>query len=150
MLFPDNREQDDMAGLRATLKLKNTCSELGRIAARVEELAEERGLPPKTVFDLHLAIEEHFTNVINHGLDVCAECEVTMNISMDTDAVVIVIEDPGTPFNPMAADEPDLTGPAEERKEGGLGLHLIRKVMDEIHYERREDKNVFTMIKRIR
>lgn len=109
------------------------------------------GLAAETVHACTLALEEVVTNVIRHGYDDGQEHPIEVTLSADfSGAVRLVVRDQGKPFNPLDAPVPDTSAPLDRRPAGGLGIHLVRHVMDEIRYERSGDCNVLTMTKQAR
>ena len=102
-----------------------------------------------TTMQLNLALEEAVVNVMNYAYP----SGVTGNIDIDARAndvrLKFTISDSGSPFDPTAKEEVDTTLSAEERSIGGLGIHLIRQIMDSINYEYVDGKNVLTLRKRL-
>jgi len=94
-----------------------------------------------------LAIEEHLTNILTYGFSKADEHLVTFNIQADSRDLVIEVIDDGRPFDPTKYPEPDLSVPAEKRKIGGLGIHMIRQAMDSLQYKRVNGQNILQMRK---
>ena len=119
--------------------------QLDQITAAVEELGERDNWPLDLVFKVNLVLEELGVNVVNYS---SAASEIAISLASDEHAVSVEIVDDGPPFNPLAdAVEPDLDAPLEDRPIGGLGIHLVREMMDELHYSREEGKNRLAMVK---
>ena len=119
--------------------------QLDQITAAVEELGERDNWPLDLVFKVNLVLEELGVNVVNYSRDAS---EIAISLASDEHAVSVEIVDDGPPFNPLAdAAEPDLDAPLEDRPIGGLGIHLVREMMDELHYSREEGKNRLAMVK---
>lgn len=119
--------------------------QLDQITAAVEELGERDNWPLDLVFKVNLVLEELGVNVVNYSGDAS---EIAISLASDEHAVSVEIVDDGPPFNPLAdAAEPDLDAPLEDRPIGGLGIHLVREMMDELHYSREEGKNRLAMVK---
>ena len=119
--------------------------QLDQITAAVEELGERDNWPLDLVFKVNLVLEELGVNVVNYSGDAS---EIAISLASDEHAVSVEIVDDGPPFNPLAdAVEPDLDAPLEDRPIGGLGIHLVREMMDELHYSREEGKNRLAMVK---
>jgi serine phosphatase RsbU (regulator of sigma subunit)/anti-sigma regulatory factor (Ser/Thr protein kinase) len=155
-------QSDDITGLallylgatgqmREELKitLKNELSELARLHQALTEFGQCHGLAPKVVHDLMLALEEILTNIIAHGYTDDREHEITVHLSAQPGEVRVEVEDDGQPFNPLEAPEPDTAQSLEERAIGGLGIHLVRNLMDGLDYQRREGKNQLLMRKNL-
>lgn len=98
---------------------------------------------------LNLALEETVTNVILYAYPDGSDGLVDIEAVLREHTLEFIITDSGIPFDPTAAPEADVTLSAEERSIGGLGIYLVRQLMDEIHYQRIDDKNVLTLIKNI-
>jgi phosphoserine phosphatase RsbU/P len=130
------------------IKLRNTLSELDRVNQTLTEFARWHGLTPDVVHDLTLALEEILINIISHGYTDNREHEIKVSLSVQPGEVRIDVEDDGRPFNPLEAPEPDTTKPLEERTVGGLGIHLVRKLMDGLEYKRQDDRNLLTIKKK--
>jgi anti-sigma regulatory factor (Ser/Thr protein kinase) len=74
---------------------------------------------------------------------------VTVEVELDKERVTVIVTDDGTPFDPFARDAPDTTLPVEERPIGGLGIHLVGQLMDEVSYQRRDGHNVVVLVKQL-
>jgi serine/threonine-protein kinase RsbW len=109
-------------------------------------LLEEQGFPFELISDVQLATDEAVTNAILHGYD-GKDGEVRVIAEADDREVSITIEDRALPFNPVSFVSRDVTKDGDDRPIGGLGLILIRNVMDEVTYRREDDKNIFTLVK---
>ena len=123
----------------------NDPAELERLASAVEEFAERESWAPEVVFRVNLVLEELVVNVMTHGShEGLAEIEVTVTSSEDL--VSIRLSDNGVAFDPLTdAPEPEVTGSVEDRHVGGLGVHLVRTMMDNVSYRRERGRNLFTM-----
>lgn len=131
-----------------TLEIENDLSELHRIHDCLERLAEEWNIPPKPVFDITLTVEELVSNVINYGYEDTGNL-IMLTFSLNDDVLSILIEDEGKAFNPLDMPAPDINAPVEDRKIGGLGIHLAKTLMDSFAYERKGDMNRVTITRRI-
>ena len=130
------------------LKLENKVEELARISDAVDELAESEGWPPALTFRVNLVLEEFGINVINYAYeDVGRDFELTL--SSEPDILTIEFTDDGVPFNPLEDNpDPDTSTPIEERPIGGLGLHMVRTMTEEMRYERQNSRNHSTLVMR--
>jgi anti-sigma regulatory factor (Ser/Thr protein kinase) len=115
----------------------------------MEEFGNSVGLSKKTIFSLSLAMEELVTNIISYGYTDDAEHFINIAISYTDGIIVISLEDDGIAFNPLDAPKPDCECPLEQRKIGKLGIYLTKEFMDDLVYERRDDKNILTLKKNI-
>ena len=98
------------------------------------------------IFKVNLVLDELSVNIVNYGGEAS---EIEVSLAADADEVRVEIADDGRPFDPLNdAMEPDLDAPLEDRAIGGLGIHLVREMMDELHYSREDGKNRLAMVKR--
>jgi serine/threonine-protein kinase RsbW len=95
-----------------------------------------------------MAVDEACTNIIEHAYGGEGRGDIECTCQIDSDGLTVRLCDHGRPFDPSSVPEPDINAGLEERREGGLGLFLIRKLMDEVHFEfTPESGNVLTMVK---
>jgi serine/threonine-protein kinase RsbW len=132
-----------------SFKLKSSLSELDNLCLNLETFGEKFGLSKKLIFEINLALDELFTNIISYGFSDDDEHTIKVTITPQEDEICLCIEDDGVPFNPIEFEAPDVACSVENCKIGGLGIHIIRKLMDDICYERCEGKNVLTLKKNI-
>jgi anti-sigma regulatory factor (Ser/Thr protein kinase) len=133
--------------------LSITCSnrreEITRTARLIEAFGTAHGLSEELVFELNLAVDEVVTNIIRYAYDDQAEHQIQIRVSLDDAEVVVRVEDDGRAFNPLAAPKPDLGLAVDERPIGGLGVHIVRSLMDALEYRRDAGRNIFIMRKRM-
>jgi serine/threonine-protein kinase RsbW len=122
-------------------------SGLKEILDGIAILLEEQGFPLELISDVQLATDEVVTNAIIHGYD-GKKGEVRVIAEADDQEVIIVVEDRAPAFDPVAFVSRDVSKDGDDRPIGGLGLILIRNVMEEVRYRREDGKNIFTMVKR--
>jgi serine/threonine-protein kinase RsbW len=140
----------DAAGLgHLEITIHNQTSEIPRAHQALDEMAARHNLPARSVARLHLAIEEHLTNIISHGYESAQTGTISVRLSMESSVLRLEIEDDARPFDLTQAPEVDTSLPMEEKPLGGLGVHLIRKSVDELAYRRADGRNVLTMRKRL-
>ena len=131
------------------LVIKNEISELEKLANFIEEIGKEQELDLVTVMNLNLVLEEVVSNIIMYGYPTKMGDEIIICSSMIDLMLVVTILDNGLEFDPTQMKEADITLSAEERSIGGLGIFIVRKIMDEMSYERVENRNVLTLKKKI-
>ncbi len=127
-----------------------TMENMDRVLAFVEEAASLAGCPMKLIMKLVLVLEEAYVNIVNYaygsneGL-----CYISYDITHEenTGEIRITLKDSGMPFNPLERDAPDISASAEEREIGGLGIFMIKQVMDRVSYSYENKENVLTMHK---
>ena len=140
---------------KRTLFITNEMSEVTKLKQFMEGAAREFGIPDDIQLSLNLAVEEAVVNVINYAYPKGTEGDIEINItnspipdlSESSTEVIFTIIDQGVPFDPTTHDEADTTSELEERQIGGLGIHLIRNIMDRVEYQRDGNSNKLTMIK---
>lgn len=121
--------------------------DLDRLASFVSETCNRLGADADTCFAVRLATEEAFTNVLEHGYP-AHQGPVDISIAAERGGVSIVVTDQSPPFDPARAPVPDVSADWETRAEGGLGLHLIRKLMDRVEHESSDSRgNVLRLFK---
>ena len=132
--------------------IKNQISELEKIAQFIEGICEELGLDMEMQMNLNLVIEEMVTNVIFYAYpkDVEAEIELLVKSDNDDKQLTFVLSDHGKPFDPTTRETTDLSVNPAERDLGGMGIFIVKNIMDEVTYQRLEDKNLLTMTKNIK
>jgi len=123
------------------LRLSNHLPELDRLAEAVEAFGERHDFPRKMIYQIRLVLDELLTNVISYGFSDDKNHEIVVEIRLADSRLLFRIEDDAAPFDPLRADTPDLTSTVEDRAIGGLGIHLVRKLMDIVRYEHRDGKN---------
>ena len=130
------------------IPLKNQISEIERVHEIIETLARKQGWDTRLQFDMNLALEEVLANIISYGYDDQKEHDILIRFSIGPEELTMEIEDDGHEFNPLDRPAPDLAIPLEERQAGGLGIFLIRKIMDDAKYRRENGKNILTLKKK--
>jgi anti-sigma regulatory factor (Ser/Thr protein kinase) len=120
------------------------------VGAKFAAFAEERGLPARIRQSVSVALDELLANTIDYG----GAARIVVDVTLHPNRLSVMLIDDGQPFDPFGQDAPPppLPGtalPLEERKIGGLGIHLVRKMMDDVRYERRADRNVVVLTKRL-
>ena len=117
-------------------------AEIPRLNDWIEACCEESGVATDLIFKLTLALEEAVTNVMQHAFTgSLPPHRIEIALAIDAERVIADVIDNGHPFDPSEAAEPDRAAPLEERDVGGLGIHLIRRMMDTVEYRRVADEN---------
>ena len=133
---------------KLSLTMGFEAADLPRIQSAIGEFSREQDWPPDIEFQVDLVLEELVLNVVNHG-SLGGEGEINIELVSDPEAVTIQIIDDGRPFDPLTdAPEPDTESGIEDRAVGGLGIHLVRTMMDDVTYRREENKNHMRLVKR--
>ena len=131
------------------LVLHNDIQQIPQLAGFIETIADELELDQGLALNLNLALEEAVTNVILYAYPKGADGLVDVEAILREHSLEFIISDSGAPFDPTAAPEADVTLTAEERPIGGLGIYLVRQLMDVVRYERQGEKNILSMIKKL-
>ena len=119
---------------------------LGIVTDFISEEMEKSAFDMKQIMQVSLVIEEVFTNIANYAYSP-KDGDVSIRACADEDKVVIEFQDSGAPYDPLAKEDPDITLSADDRKIGGLGIFLTKKMMDDVQYEYVDGKNVFIITK---
>jgi serine/threonine-protein kinase RsbW len=130
------------------ISLRNHPAELTRLAELLDEFARENGLPVRTSRAIALSLHEHVTNVMTHGFGDRRSHELSVHLRLQGGAVEAEVLDDGPSFNPLERPPVDTRVPLDDKPLGGLGVHLIRKLTDELEYRRENDRNILVMRKR--
>jgi serine/threonine-protein kinase RsbW len=123
------------------LDVKNDLSEVGRANDALRELWARCALPEGFEGPVTLCLEEVLSNVIRHGCLPGERCEIEVRYRTLDGGIEVEVRDNAPAFDPLSLPPPDLTAPLEQRKAGGLGVFLVRKMMDEVRYEYRNGRN---------
>ena len=132
-----------------TLTLVNQPSEIERACTAVEEFVAARGLSPDVGYALALTLDEVVANVIRHGYAGTDEHTIRVRLWHEPDMLTMQVEDDAKAFNPLLAPPPDLDVPIDRRPIGGLGIHIMRTMMDDLEYKRVNGQNLLTVRKRV-
>ena len=131
------------------LVLHNDIQQIPQLAEFILTIAEEKQLNQSLSMSLNLALEEAVTNVILYAYPKGADGLVTIEAILREKSLDFIVSDSGRPFDPTAVPEVDTDKSLDERPIGGLGIHLVRSIMDEVHYKRTDEKNYLSMTKTI-
>jgi len=110
----------------------------------VSATATTFGVHPKRIMHLELAVEEATANICSYAYEI-PPGEVTIKISREIEMFRIELIDSGVPFDPMAMETPDIKAELENRQVGGLGVFLIRRMLDDVHYSRSGTQNILSL-----
>lgn len=117
------------------------------VGAAFAEFAEAQALPTPVRRSLHVALDELLHNTIVYGFTGREGGELGIEVELGGDRVTVILTDDGTPFDPLALPPPDAARSVAEQRIGGLGIHLVRRMMDEVSYQRRAGRNVVVLVK---
>ena len=135
-------------GATLSMAIKTTRDELERIAAAIEDLGQQDDWPDDLVFRVNLVLEELILNIKDYGAE-GGDADISLEIESESDSITIDLSDSGRPFDPLTeAPEPDLTAAVEERRVGGLGVHLTKTLMDDVRYSHENGRNRLNIVTR--
>ena len=129
--------------------LKNDVHKVPMLDAFVRETCSAISLDEATTTNVCLAVEEAVVNVMRYAYTEGSKGEIRVSASASNDKLTFEIRDNGKPFDPTAAENPDITLTARQRPIGGLGIFLMRRYMDAMNYKRECDSNILTLTKYI-
>ena len=132
------------------LNLEAAIANIPAVTDFVNALLEELDCPMKAQLQIDVAIDELFSNIAQYAYAPgTGPATVRVETEEDPPAVILTFIDRGMPYDPLAAEDPDITAPAEERSIGGLGVYLVKKTMDDVRYEYRDGQNILRIRKRM-
>lgn len=132
------------------LSFTNDLAEIPRLAEAIEAFGVQYGLSAPDIYKLNLVLDELLTNLISYGYPDGLQHLIRLRLSLANDRLTAVLIDDALPFDPLSEAKPAvLEGSIEERPIGGLGLHFVRTLMDEVSYQRAGQYNQLTLVKSI-
>jgi len=131
-----------------SIRIRSDINEIPHISTELETVMLASGFAGDDILDTQLAVEEAITNVIVHGYR-DARGEIAVSCRAAKGEITVRLEDHAPAFDPLSLPEPDLTSDVEDRQIGGLGIFLIRQVMNDIRYSFEDGKNILVLTKRI-
>ncbi|GEM_PF-242111 len=149
--YPEEQDIDNPLGPDAEWEARKFSAEdceLEAVLAFAEDQLEKYDCPMRYRMQLTVAVEEIFVNIAHYAY-VNGKGDVEVLIGNEKGRLLIEFVDTGEPFNPIAKEEPDITLSADERRIGGLGIFMVRKIMDEVNYEYKDGKNILRLFKQI-
>ena len=135
--------------MKKEIKLKNQVGELERVAQFIEEISEELGLSMELQMNLNLVMEEMVTNVIFYAYPQGEVADIELLAKSDGKELTFVLSDQGKEFDPTAKEDADLDVNPADRELGGMGIFIVKNIMNKVTYQRLEGKNLLTMTKGI-
>ncbi|MCI6477165.1 MAG: ATP-binding protein [Bacteroidales bacterium] len=131
--------------MKETLNLQNDVSEVKQLAEWIEDIGSRLKLHASVIFKLNLALEEAVVNVIDYAYPGRTGMPISLTAKDCGNKLVFTLTDNGIPFDPTKADEPDVSLSVEDRPVGGLGIFLVKQIMSQITYSRKDGHNTLTM-----
>ena len=138
----------DTASIKMTsMKIKNKLEEMPMVIDHFEAFGMENKLSFAVIQKFNIALDELLNNIISYGFNDEQEHEIEVDVELRVLRLIITIKDDGFPFNPFRNDPPDTMLTIEERNIGGLGIHIVKNLVDEYDYKRQTNRNIITLIK---
>ena len=131
------------------LTLPNNIEQIPKLSEFIDSICEKFCIDMETTMSLNLALEEAVVNVMSYAYPEGTIGDVDIEVVKGPQYLDFIISDSGKPFDPTTKEDPDTNLSVEERPIGGLGIHIIRQIMDSVHYERKENRNYLTLRKNI-
>ncbi len=132
------------------ISIKNDISQLNKVNKIFEQFINSHNIALKISNPISLAMDEIVNNIISYGYDDQKDHEIEIYIELSERSLKLQIEDDGFPFNPLQVKDADVESNLDERVAGGVGLHLIKNMMDSLNYEFINNKNCLTLEKYIK
>lgn len=129
--------------------VQSDAAQLAVVTQFLREFWRAAELPPAEAAAFELTLEEVFMNVVMHGSPAGREPRIEVSLEFCGGEMILTIEDDGPPFDPLSLPPPDVTASLEERRVGGLGVFLVRQMMDEVSYQRAGKRNQLRTSKRV-
>ena len=136
----------DTDGATQRLTLVNDLRQVSLLTGFVDRVQEQNHLAPELAARINLALEEAVCNVIQYAYPEGTAGKMSLEAVKEGKRLRFTLTDWGKVFDPTAVPEADISASVEDRPIGGLGIHLIRTIMDSVRYERKDGKNVLTLI----
>ena len=147
----DKNESAEEDGLPQSYSfgLKNDLSDLTVLRQHVEHFGQMAGLAKNCLFEIILCLDELFTNIVSYGFEDDRHHLIQFTLQMDNDVLILDVEDGGIPFNPLSKQESRIPIDPKNIRIGGLGIHIVKKLTNDICYQRNRGKNHLTLKKTI-
>lgn len=133
-----------------TIRISASVHEIERLNRLIRQFGELHELPSRALYSVNLALDEVVSNVVLYGYEDSNDDPIVVKMEIAGKDLTASVEDSGREFDPLSLPTPDLSAPLEDRQIGGLGIHLMRSLMDGVEYRRHDNKNILSMRKRVR
>jgi anti-sigma regulatory factor (Ser/Thr protein kinase) len=134
---------------KASLRIANSIAEMRKVAEFVDRFGVQQALPAAVINALNLCLDEILNNAISYGYDDKAPHQISISLVVADRVVIAEVEDDAKPFDPRVVPPRPLAGPLRTRQTGGLGLHFVNSLMDEVDYARVDGYNRLKLMKRL-
>lgn len=130
-----------------SFELKSDLSELKTLYQHLNQFGHVTGLSEACITDVNICLDELFTNIASYGFKDDLEHIIRFTLHLDDKVLTLNIEDEGIAFNPLEKENPEIPADLIDVKIGGLGIQIVRKLMDDMRYERKQGRNKLTLKK---
>ncbi|MGD9174923.1 MAG: ATP-binding protein [Desulfobacterales bacterium] len=137
-----------MQSYQYSFELKNDLSELETLCQHLTKFGQDEKLSEACITDINICLDELFTNIVCYGFKDNQEHITRFEMYLENNELTLVIEDEGIAFNPLEKEDPDIPDDLIDVRIGGLGIHIVRNLMDDLHYKRENGKNMLTLKRR--
>lgn len=134
--------------LKKELKIEATKDNFSIVSAFIEEFLESLEIPMKVMMQIEIAVEEIYVNIANYAYENIGMATIIIEKLNESNTIKIQFMDNGIPYDPLKKPDPDISLSAEERQIGGLGIFMVKKSMDNVEYEYRDNTNILTIFKK--
>jgi len=141
-----NRSSMSQAEPVVEIRIANEISEIERVADMVDAFGAQHELSNSVIVALNVSLDEIVNNIISYGYDDTARHEITIRLKISQGMVEAIVEDDSRPFDPLAIETPVQKSPTEV---GGVGLHFVRTLMDQLEYSRSAGINRLRLVKKL-
>ena len=131
------------------VRLANRLEEIERLSLAIEAFTAKHHLPDAVAFAFNLSLDELVTNVILYAFPDVQDHTIEVRLRLENGILHAELSDDGRPFDPLSVPPPNLDAPIDERRIGGLGLHIVREMMDGLEYAREGGRNTLRLSKRV-
>ena len=135
--------------MKRELTIKNEEQELTKVTDFIEAVAEEAGVDMRTMMKLQLVMEEMVANVIFYAYPKGTSADITLTAEIDGQELTFVLSDSGKPFDPTAKEDADTESNPMDREQGGMGILIVKNIMNEVSYQRFGETNQLTLKKKL-
>ena len=140
-------DDSDMVSHKYSFELKSNLSELETLCQHLNKFGQASGLSEACITDINICLDELFTNIVSYGFSDDLEHIIQLTMNLDDRVLTVNIEDEGIAFNPLEKEEPEIPDDLIDVRIGGLGIHIVTKLMDDIRYVRKRGRNKVTLRK---
>jgi anti-sigma regulatory factor (Ser/Thr protein kinase) len=142
-------QPEDALMAEQQITIKNRMPEIDAVNETFEAFAAEFGIPAPIAMKFSIIFDELLNNIVTYAYRDDHEHDIEIRMEVVGKRLTVTVTDDGVPFNPLSAATPDIAAPLEEREIGGLGIHLVRNLIDDVTYQRRTGKNVMTLTRHL-